>query len=454
MHLDLSRLLNPEALSDRPHEILKGGERRILSALMETILLEAADRDVREKWQASQVANIVRHAHARSAFWRSRLTPLPVTPNDFARLPALTRQDLIRQVETEGSLIQPHDGLKVHRHRTSGSSGTPVQFFVTDANENYNIVRTQMQSVLTGQVQLSRMRFRAEFSLPDPGFELEQKERAIGETGRRGIFRPVDAFVVRYGHFKPRKLLKAIAKLQVPVWISSPGFIEVMLSYLGAEDLHRAGLRHWLCMSGRIPDDVRAEITSANIEIHSSYSSEEIGSIGAECREHPHHYHVSASNVVVHPSKETIVHDGVACNRILVTHLHAYATPLIKYDLGDLGRVLHRCPCGFDGQTIADLAGRVSGSLVHADGRRSAFIMQNRKLVEIGGIKQYRARQVDYTKVIVDVVPEGDGSAIRERLHSYLQTVAGPGIEVELRFCEEIDWGGAAKRLGFRSEIA
>jgi phenylacetate-coenzyme A ligase PaaK-like adenylate-forming protein len=206
-------------------------------------------------------------------------------------------------------------------------------------------------------------------------------------------------------------------------------------------------------MSGQIPEDVRTTLTDSGITVKSSYSSEEIGPIGFECPKFPDHYHVVSSNVLVEPSKEQFIQDGVQCNRILVTHLHSYATPLIKYDLGDLGRVLDQCPCGHNGQAISHLFGRVSGSLKRPDGTRSVFVIQNRRIVEIGGIKEYRARQVSLSKVVVDVVVDGDVPATKEKLLNLVTSVTGPGFEVDIRDCSEIDWGASTKRLSFRCEI-
>lgn len=453
MMLDLSQFsVKPGVLSGRPFEILRETERKLISTSIEILLLEGAEREVRENWQMVQLGNLFKHAQARSRSWSSRLSLIAMDPRHISRLRPLVRKELRDQVRMEGALMRREDALRVHEHSTSGSSGIPVRFFLTEANKNYNLIRYHLESIVNNRSSLRRARFRAEFTLPAPGFTIEAKSGE--ETAEQTLFGGADTFQIKYGHFEPDLLLKALARHEIQVWVSNPGFMEVMLSALPASRLYIAGLRHWLAMSGRIPDSVRAELQEAGIKVSSSYSSEEVGPIGFECKVHPNHYHVVSSNVIVHPSKEEYIQDGVTCNRILVTHLHSYATPFIRYDLGDLGRVSDGCKCGFNGQVITELFGRVSGALCHADGRRTAFLVQNRKIKEIGGIKEFRCRQVSFTKVIADVVPEGDGSSIRERLYTLLCTVAGPGIEIELNFVRAIDWGQSAKRPSFRSEIA
>lgn len=450
MQIDLSQLkLRAGMLSDRPFQIVRDGERSFVTGLMETLLLEGAAKETRAQWQSFQLRNLITHAQSRSPFWKSRLALTAMDPRQIHRLPPLTRKDLAGQVEKEGSLIRPEDGTRVRHGSTSGSSGSPVHFFVTEANDRYNHVRYQLDDLVNNRLHLNRARFRNLYPLPAPGFTIQHKSKE--EASRTSLFAETDLCSIRYAHFEPGELLKAIETFSFEVWISNPGFMEAMLSRLAVADLHRAGLRQWLAMSGRVTADLRSTLEDGGIKVRSSYSSEENGPIGFECTANAGHYHVVSSNVIVHPSKEEFHVDGVACNRLLVTHLHSYATPFIRYDLGDLGRVSDGCACGFDGQVITHLFGRVSSALRHADGRRSGF---NPKIEKIGGVREYRARQVSFTKVVVDVVPESEGSVDHGRLHDYLCAVAGPGIEVDITYRDAIDWGQSAKRPGFRCEIA
>ncbi len=65
------------------------------------------------------------------------------------------------------------------------------------------------------------------------------------------------------------------------------------------------------------------------------------------------------SNVIVEcDEKLTTTFDGEVVGRLLVTHLHSYATPLIRYDIGDFGKLHDQCPCGHDGPTISHIYGQ------------------------------------------------------------------------------------------------
>ena len=81
--------------------------------------------------------------------------------------------------------------------------------------------------------------------------------------------------------------------------------------------------------------------------MRSGYSSEEVSLIGSECEAFPSHYHIAHSNVIVEVDKTSgVAVGGKTLGRILLTHLHSYATPFIRYDVGDLGTLADTCECG------------------------------------------------------------------------------------------------------------
>ena len=131
-----------------------------LSVVTQIALIETGDRPAREHWQQIQLRNLVNHATQRSAFWRARIGGGRASDVDLASLPVLTRQDVRKQVEAEGPLLRPADGLSTNSHSTSGSSGVPLRFFVSNFNSEYNLVRSIAQYFLEGRDSIPQ---------PDPG---------------------------------------------------------------------------------------------------------------------------------------------------------------------------------------------------------------------------------------------------------------------------------------------
>ena len=81
--------------------------------------------------------------------------------------------------------------------------------------------------------------------------------------------------------------------------------------------------------------------------------------------------HVQAENVLV----EILLEDGSACapgevGRVVVTDLHNFAMPLIRYAIGDYAEAGGACPCGRGLPVIRRIAGRASNMAIDAQGRR------------------------------------------------------------------------------------
>jgi phenylacetate-coenzyme A ligase PaaK-like adenylate-forming protein len=140
--------------------------------------------------------------------------------------------------------------------------------------------------------------------------------------------------------------------------------------------------------------------------------------------------------------------------RVLVTHLHSYATPFIRYDIGDIATLAKVCPCGHDGPAISNIYGRAKALLKHADGRISIFHVRGKEMTAIAKFDDYRMRQTDFKKISVEI--GGRDSLTPEETAGFVNLVklhAGGEFEVDVKAVAQINWGQSIKRPGFRSEV-
>ena len=161
--------------------ILDPKPKAMLSALTEIALIETGNRSACEHWQQIQLRNLLDHATQRSAFWRARIGGRRLSDINLASLPILTRQDVRSQVASEGSLLRATDGLSIEAHATSGSSGVPVQFFVSEFNRNYNLMRGLAQYFLEGRdLSLNRTQIKTVAASVKDGIAVGKTESWIG----------------------------------------------------------------------------------------------------------------------------------------------------------------------------------------------------------------------------------------------------------------------------------
>jgi phenylacetate-coenzyme A ligase PaaK-like adenylate-forming protein len=188
----------------------------------------------------------------------------------------------------------------------------------------------------------------------------------------------------------------------------------------------------------------------------SNYSAGELGPIAYECNAHEGYYHVAHTNVVVEcDDKLTSTIDGETVGRLLITHLHSYATPLIRYDIGDFGKLHNKCPCGHDGPTISHIYGRGKHFLRHPDGKYLPFYISTRVLRAVLDFEEIRFRQETIDTITVYVGGRETLSEEEEKkLTAIVIAVSDPLYKVIIKPVKEIDWSDNPKQLFFACVVA
>lgn len=123
---------------------------------------------------------------------------------------------------------------------------------------------------------------------------------------------------------------------------------------------------------GETPDESLRDLCREawNVPMVDMYSCQEAGYLALQCPQHTH-YHVQAENVLL----EVIDHAGRQCapgevGRVVITCLNNFATPLIRYELGDYAEVGAPCSCGRGLPVIKRILGRYRNLLTLPDGTR------------------------------------------------------------------------------------
>jgi phenylacetate-CoA ligase len=131
-------------------------------------------------------------------------------------------------------------------------------------------------------------------------------------------------------------------------------------------------LRAVLTYGELIPEDVRAACRETwGVPVQDIYCCEELGYIASQCPLHEH-YHVPSETVLV----EILDEQGRPCapgqvGSVVLTPLHSFAMPLIRYAIGDYAEVGGPCPCGRGLPVLRRIPGRQRNRVVLPDGRHT-----------------------------------------------------------------------------------
>ena len=416
-------------------------------ALRAFALIEAVENGPpkqRRDYQQGRIAEILDHARLHSPFWAGRI---PAGKSALWRLPVLRKAELRAQVSAEGALPVPPEHGHISRVFTSGSTAEPLSLYATLLNGHYNEARNAFDDIASGR----------DLSLPMTvlGFkvlEAEALDRWPTMTGE--IWRTGAARAIAVTGAAPLEDIAGQA-LDGPLGhlVAMPSVVSAVLDAVERRggrpepvgDLLPFGETVWPGLRDRARSLLGARIADR-------YSCEEVGPIAFQCPNSDAHYHVASSNVVLEGVDERgrEVAEGKPAN-LLVTGLNAMATPVLRYALGDVARLLPRCPCGHAGPALTDLQGRRRSLLRLPDGRRRLWHMGNAATsawLGIAPVTELRVFQTGQRTLRVELAAARPlTEAEREALGAQLRLETSREFEVTIEQVPRIDWGLGGKRL-------
>lgn len=454
--------LSPDALSKMPMTFCNLEGKHALSSVLDLVLVETCDPTSRQAWQRRQLTNLCEFASERSAFWRKRIGARRAKDVDLSSLPVLGRDLVNEQVLAEGALLRQTDSIKAKKHGTSGSTGVPVEFFVSEMNAHYPQLRMLAQYLMEGRdLSLNRTRVRlgtyeeAKAAKIDPkkGFAVERDADWLGPLGK--LFAGGKNKSITYWHPDRSALLEELSKQQIGYLVALPSLLDSLFTGEDAKFLKDNGTALFIPLGESPSQELVDKLRRENIPVRASYSCEEVGLMASECALSPGHYHAAHSNVIIEADKTNATRVGdVVLTPVLVTGLHAYATPFIRYDVGDLALVDDACPCGHEGTTLSNILGRKKNLIKHADGRLTAINLRASDVSKIVAAREHRVRQVSLDRIVVELGGCGEVTNDQiDKVGALISAHAGGDFAVDVKVLDEIAWGKNQKRLGFVNEV-
>lgn len=442
-----------EADGPGPGVVAAGWPREMPAALLQRwvdvqaiLALEAGDARMHARFHQRMLSALLDHTMRHSPWWRARLATVlarPAQGTALADLPVLERADLARQVETEGALPVPASHGEVRLHSTSGSSGMPLRFHVTDRGSRMNAHQYEADDERQGrsrQWPRATLNTRAE-PHPDRPHHHRPAQPALGEAGE---------YLRYWHHADARGHALWLGTLGVELLSVAPILLEELLDVYEAEpDLPRPRLRQVLTYAETVTPALReraAAVTGA--QIRDRYSCEEAGPLAFQCPRDPRRYHVAVGHVLL----EVVDDAGRPCapgepGHVLVTALHQWATPMIRYALGDIAALHPGCSCGARVPSLSQLLGRRRALLRAADGSRHYVMVRAREWLEIAPVRRHLIRQTAPAEVLVEVELDGvlDETA-RQALQALVERHVGERFAVRVSQVGRIEPPASFKR--------
>jgi phenylacetate-CoA ligase len=395
--------------------------------------------------QAAQLRVLVDHHVRHNPIFAERLRLAGVSADDIASparltsLPPLTRFEAQHLLET-ASIPAAH--CPTAPVQSSGSSGIPVRIVKTQLTQLMWQAMTlryhNWSGALGGRLACVRYGVGATVDATDWGLPSS----VLHDTGpmrRIDVTATLEDQAKRLRPFKPDAVQ------------AYPSNIEALLA---TDPEALASVSTFLTVGETVSDALRAEL-SRTARVYDCYSAEEVGYIALQCPDGPG-YHVMAESLIV----EIIDDKGSACaagetGRVIVTDLHNFAMPVIRYDTGDFGEAGGLCPCGRGLPTINRIRGRWRGMLTLPDGSRHWPLTGIYGFRDIAAVRQYQMIQHAPDRIELRFLIDQPLSMEQDAaMQTYLQGRVGHGIGFTIIcFADRLPPGSRGKTDEFISLI-
>ena len=418
-----------------------------------------------ERWPAQvvseaqqvQLSVLLTHAAQQIPFYRERLAQTGWQPNamismqQFRRLPLLQRSEAMQLGESLRAESLPAERGEVSSGFTSGSTGKALKFWSCEAQRT-------LQMALNLRLYLWY------------GWDLRQSIGGI-RVDRDRVAEPPDgktfnnwgaglAGVIPTG---PYHMMSARADVQKQLdWLQKrrPAYLQTHPNILRELFMRAQETRQdlsWLQGVSTLGEVVSEELRDlvlavAGQELADVYSSQELGYLAIQCARH-RHYHVQSENVLL----EVLDEQGQPCapgqtGRVVVTSLHNFAAPLIRYEIGDFAEVGEACDCGCQLPTLTRIMGRSRNMLHKPNGETAWPHFGTAAMHRAAPIRQFQVVQTALDQIELRLVlDEPLNDAVEKQLKAILCESLEYPFEVSIKQVEAIERGANGKFEDFMS---
>jgi len=408
--------------------------------------------------QARQLQSLLAHSLGTVPFYEQRLTAAgfaadaPLTPEIWARLPLLSREDIQGAGDRLLSRKLPKSHGRTSVTTTSGSTGKPVTVTGTEVAQLFWHALS-LRDHLWQRRDLTK-KLAAIRAVPGgkASYPKGLRQRQWSEVGTAPFATgPAVALSLATSIEQQAQWLQ---REDPEYLVTTPTNLLELAKQCRAEGIRPSKLRDIGTLGAVVHAELRALCREVfGVPLVDTYTAQEVGYMALQCPDHEH-YHVQAESALV----EILDDQGRPCapgawGRVVVTPLHNLAMPLVRYDIGDRAEVGEPCPCGRGLPVLKRILGRVRNILTLPSGARVSPGFMN-DWFEGLPVRQFQVVQRALDHLEVKIVPRRPFTeAEEERVRAVLLQHLGVPFRITLSYHEEIPRSAEGKYEDFRSEV-
>lgn len=400
--------------------------------------------------QLKQIQGLIKHAYETVPYYQNRSQRDDIHPDDvkawtdYEKLPLLTKADINNNLD---DLISPMFRQQLQRNATGGSTGEPMRFFVEDSFWLWHAARTRFTRSWHGIEHGAKVAWiwGAIQELPGSSWQAQLKARIKRE-------RYLDAFM--FSESGMRTFAKSLARWKPTVIRAYPSALREFSEYV--KDYGPAGIRPRLIETTSeklTTQDRRLFEEVFQCKVADCYASRELAHSAYEC---------DMGGLHVCPTRHLeILKDGIPAEPsetgdIVITSLHQYALPFIRYKTDDLGSFeIEDCSCGRVFPVLREISGRAADLLLSTDGKIIYGAYLDTVFWKRPEVFRYQAYQPDIQHLHLRIAFK---SAVQDhwinQLRSELKSRFGESMQISITPVEKFELTRSGKHRYVISDVA
>jgi len=393
-------------------------------------------------FQEECVTNLLIHANCNVPYYTKILNEIGIIKNatkvdlsKFDQIPILTKE-MIRE-QQQALVSTEYTTRKWHYNSSGGSTGEPVRFVQDDVYTKWGNASDYYwyQSILgIDRQNIKRVNLWGSW-----------RDRFQGGTGWKAKARLWwnDEIILNsysMAENDMRRYVKTINSYKPHVVRGYASALYEICRYIHKKNLSIYQPQVIVSSAETLNEEMREKIENVmGAKVYNFYGSREINSLAGECKCGLMHILGFHNIVEILDENYQSVKEGEE-GRVVVTNLHNYSMPLIRYEIGDTA-VLgpSSCQCGNIMPTLYKVSGRITDRLAKEDGTSVCGHIFTHLFFFRNWVKSYQIVQEDYKRLRIVVVLDGDIlESDKIDIESKIKLVMGHDCEIIWEMADEI----------------
>jgi len=391
-----------------------------------------------ERRQLESLNFLCRYAYQHSKFYRSLFDAHGIIPSfksfgELEKIPILTKEIITKNFQD--IITKPHEKTIWYKS-TGGSTGQPLHFGYSKESYAWRVAMSKRGYSWAGSTPGTKQAFIWGVPLTRQGVLKSIKNAIINKLHRQTFFNCFEFDEQAMSH-----CFRWLNSMQPGSIIGYTNPLYEFAKYVDANGGLDYSPKAVICAAEKLHPHQRYLIEKVfNCKAFDTYGSREFMLIASECSENKG-MHISMENLYV----EIVTASGLRAKdgepgNIVITDLHNFAFPFIRYEIGDVGVASSRlCPCGRGLHMIDSITGRSLDMIRLADGTNLPGEFFPHLMLNFVEVKKFQVEQTSYDKLVVRIVPLNDPHSLPlDAIRQAIQKNIGSGVGIDFVVLEDI----------------